>query len=86
MLLNEFLKKQRITKKSFSQKIGVSKVAVSYYCSGKIKPCYQIMEKIFENTGGKVTPNDFLALNYGVHYLDKIANEEQKKLNFGGKQ
>lgn len=75
MLLNDFLKKQKITKKSFSQRIGVSSVAVSYYCSRKRIPCYRIMEKIFESTGGKVTPNDFLNLNYGEHYLDKIANE-----------
>lgn len=87
MLLSEFLKNEEISKKSFAQKIGVSRMAVSYYCSGKRKPYYRVMEKIFETTKGKVTPNDFLNLNYSDQNLYKtpkkplIATLATKNLN-----
>lgn len=81
MLLSEFLKNEEISKKSFAQKIGVSRMAVSYYCSGKRKPYYRVMEKIFETTKGKVTPNDFLDLNYSDQNLYKTPRKPYKESN-----
>lgn len=65
MLLTEFLKERNIKKAAFSKIIGVSQPLTGYYCSGKRTPAPKIMQKIFEATGGKVTPNDFYNLKKG---------------------
>ncbi len=70
MLLKEFLQKEKIKKKSFSKTIKTSAMAVSYYCFGKRMPTAEVMERIFEATNGRVTPNDFYNLK-----TEEVKNE-----------
>jgi transcriptional regulator with XRE-family HTH domain len=62
MLLVEFLKKEKMTQCQFSKKLGVTRVAITHYCTGKRKPFTKTMEKIIKATNGEVTPNDFYNL------------------------
>jgi len=61
MRLQEYLTEKRETASSFAQRIGVSRVAVTRYCSGRV-PERATMEKIIKATDGEVTPNDFYGL------------------------
>lgn len=65
MTLNEWLKipnpdgtKKR--KRVFAAAIGVTPTMVTEYAEGRMWPRREIMENIKRETGGNVTPNDFL--------------------------
>ncbi len=44
----------------FARDIGVTPQMISAYCSGDIWPSRERMEAILRETGGEVTPNDFI--------------------------
>lgn len=58
MTLAQFLKKQKISCEQFAQMMGVDRITVWRWRSGKAFPMRH-MEKITAKTGGKVTANDF---------------------------
>lgn len=61
MTLNDFLLASNLTEDAFAVRIGVSQPAVHRYRNGRI-PTPDVMQRIVEETGGKVTPNDFFDL------------------------
>lgn len=63
MQLNDYLEKNNLTAQDFAPLIGVKWSAVYRYISGTRVPAKHIMQRIFEVTGGQVTPNDIL----GIH-------------------
>jgi len=50
----------------FAARIDVTPQMISAYCAGKIWPGKERMEKIVRETGGAVTPNDFVDMQQGV--------------------
>lgn len=54
MLLREYLKKYRITKKEFAQKIGVTNIAIWHYMAGRRTPSLERAKKIEEESDGLV--------------------------------
>lgn len=50
----------RRLKGDFAKRIGRSASMVSDYCTGRCWPDRETMEAIVRETGGEVTPNDFL--------------------------
>lgn len=60
MLLNEYLRTQKMTQQAFAQKMGVSQAAVSFWASGQKQPSYAYLIKIRAATSGEVQPTDML--------------------------
>lgn len=60
--LKNFLKVTEMTPEVFAASVECSRVAVIRYLSGARIPSKKIMKKIFDVTGGQVTPNDFYEL------------------------
>lgn len=65
MKLDEFLKRQGVTQKSFAEQIGERQSRVNKYCLGTRIPRPETMRKIYVATRGMVTPNDFYGLPDG---------------------
>ena len=59
MTLLEWLQGQNLRDAEFAEKIGVEWQTVQKYRKGQRIPRPDIMKKIAEQTGGKVTANDF---------------------------
>lgn len=62
MKLSAFLAGNGISDSDFAAQIGVERQAVHRYRFGKRVPTKAILERIFEETGGQVSANDFFDL------------------------
>lgn len=71
MTLTEYLTENDMTLAEFASRIGVDPVTVYRYTAGDRFPRRTVMVRIFRETGGKVTPNDW--------FLGP-ANRRQKKV------
>lgn len=60
MTLSDFLKTKQIRQADFAEQIGRSAAYVSMICRGQIWPSRDVVSRIFDATGGKVTANDFM--------------------------
>jgi len=58
MKLSEYLKRQNIDRQQFAETIGVDRVSVYRWETGKAFPIRHL-RKIVAATGGEVTANDF---------------------------
>ena len=55
MKLREYLQKYRITRKEFSQRVGVSDASIYNYLFGRKNPTQKIAERIEKESDGLVT-------------------------------
>lgn len=62
MRLTDHLEQSGMTQRQLAEKIGVSERAVRRYCAGHRVPQKDILQKIYQVTGGVVTANDFVDL------------------------
>ena len=62
MTLSDYLSSNGMTRTQFATQIGVDQSLVSRWVSRKCIPNDSYKLKIFEVTGGHVTPNDLLTL------------------------
>jgi hypothetical protein len=62
MTLGDYLKSTGLSPQQFAPLIGVQWLAIYRYISGERVPRWEIMQKIYEVTGGQVTPNDILGI------------------------
>lgn len=60
MQLTAYLKNKNIRQADFAEQIGRSAAYVSMICRGQIWPSRDVVNRIFDVTGGKVTANDFM--------------------------
>lgn len=61
MTIKEYLKASRLTEAVFAERIGVGQSTVNRLRNGQI-PGKALMARIYEETGGAVTANDFYGL------------------------
>jgi|DEB0MinimDraft_10_1074344.scaffolds.fasta_scaffold501169_1 DNA-binding XRE family transcriptional regulator len=59
MLLDDYLKKNRITQTKFASMVGVSRVQVNRLVRKKRTPSLKLAKKIERITQGKVTTDDY---------------------------
>jgi transcriptional regulator with XRE-family HTH domain len=62
MKLLDYLKSENLTLTAFAKRIGAGYTTVQQWATGTKLPRKPMMQKIFEATGGAVTPNDFCDL------------------------
>jgi hypothetical protein len=62
MKLADWLSEQKIGPAEFGRRIGYPQPTVHRYVNGERIPEPKAMEKIFAETGGAVTPNDFYSI------------------------
>ncbi|WP_028880691.1 helix-turn-helix domain-containing protein [Terasakiella pusilla] len=65
MLLKAYLKKKKITMLEFAARIDVNVSTVSRICRGVVVPSRSTMQRIFDETDGKVQPSDLVQFNQG---------------------
>jgi transcriptional regulator with XRE-family HTH domain len=65
MQLKAYLKKKKITMLAFADRIDVNVSTVSRICRGVVVPSRSTMERIFDETDGKVKPTDLVQFNKG---------------------
>lgn len=61
MKLNDYLALTKTTEAAFAQKVGVSQPHIGRLRRGQCWPSRQVAQRIFDETDGAVTPDDFLA-------------------------
>ena len=59
MKLADYLEKNALSRQEFADRIGVSTETIRLYLAGERTPRRKQMTAITEQTGGKVTANDF---------------------------
>jgi transcriptional regulator with XRE-family HTH domain len=62
MTLQQFLSQNGLSQHTFAKMAGITQVTVSRYVNGLRLPRRAHMKRIYEVTGGSVTPNDFFAV------------------------
>lgn len=62
MKLQNYLALNAVKQKDFAARIGENQTCVNRYCLGQRIPRPDVMRKIFCETNGAVTPNDFFDL------------------------
>lgn len=60
MKLAAYLSANDIRDSDFAARIGVTRQTLWRYKSGERRPEWDVLERISRETGGQVTPNDFL--------------------------
>ncbi|MGA9855095.1 MAG: helix-turn-helix transcriptional regulator [Gammaproteobacteria bacterium] len=60
MKLADWLKKERLPRFRFAERICVQPSVITDYCRGRYAPRPKTVAKIIRETGGEVTANDFL--------------------------
>ena len=61
MKLDDWLRKEKLPRYRFAERIGVQPSVVTDYIAGRYCPRPKIAEKIIHETRGEVTANDFLS-------------------------
>lgn len=59
MKLDHWMTKNKIRDGVFAAQIGTSQATISRVRRGIHRPSWQLMDDIYEASGGKVKPNDF---------------------------
>ena len=62
MKLNDYLDSQNITKTEFSRRANTTLATISRISDGLMMPRKELLERIYKETGGMVTPNDIAGL------------------------
>lgn len=61
MHLSDYMAQRGLSDQDVAAAIGKDRASVSRYRRKKIRPGWRAMKRIFEFSGGLVTPDDFLA-------------------------
>ena len=62
MTLSEYLQAENMKASHLAERLEVPASTISRILNGQRRPSFGLMRKIAEVTGGKVTPNDFVAV------------------------
>lgn len=62
MTLSEFLHQNRTTQTEFAARVGTTTATISRITDGVVVPRRKLLLRIFEATGGQVTPNDITGI------------------------
>jgi transcriptional regulator with XRE-family HTH domain len=60
MRLAAWLEREKLSPAAFAARVGVHRSTVGRWLDGAARPDWDQLTKIKEDTGGEVTPNDFM--------------------------
>lgn len=60
MKLKDYIAANKLTQRDFSRRLGRSEASVSRIVNKVVRPDWDTMDLIYDETGGQVTPNDFM--------------------------
>jgi 3,4-dihydroxy 2-butanone 4-phosphate synthase/GTP cyclohydrolase II len=60
MLLRDWLRRERVKRIDFAKRVGISPSYLTDLCSGVAWPGRDVADRVMQETGGEVTPVDFL--------------------------
>lgn len=63
MVLNDYLKEEKLSISKFSRRLGLCEATVNAWKHKGTIPTKELMIKVYKETNGKVTPNDFYGIN-----------------------
>lgn len=66
MQLSDWLAREKISKSEFARRLNVSPGAITGWCDGSFWITKDNARRIFEETGGAVTPTDFMQTDAGA--------------------
>jgi hypothetical protein len=61
MLLRDWLRRERVKRIDFAKRVRISPSYLTDLCSGVAWPGRDVAERVMRETGGEVTPLDFLS-------------------------
>jgi len=66
MKLSEWLTRNDVRRNEFAERIGVTPQTITGWCDGSFWITKDKAQKVFDATGGAVTPTDFMMTEKGV--------------------
>ena len=87
MELKDFLKKNDLSMAEFAEQVGTTAATISRVADRLVTARRTLVERIYEATGGLVTPNDLAGLycTEPCHHIAKPARGTQPESNDDGK-
>lgn len=82
MQLKEYLNFHNISQIEFAQRIQVSRMSITDYILYGRTPRYKIMQRIYEATGGLVSPNDFINISSKHKVNSKSLSKSKQKMQY----
>ena len=74
MKLNDYLLEHGLSKGAFAKLIGTTTATVSRIGDGLVVPRRELLVRIHQETGGRVTPNDLV----GLYCADRCEKGEER--------
>src|SRR5215510_9497176 len=79
MELSGWLERTKMPRSAFARAVGVSPGRITQLCEGDL-PSLELAERIARETGGAVTPNDFLGLVPSQQWINKLMTDTQSRV------
>lgn len=86
MELKDFLKKNDLSMAEFAEQVGTTAATISRVADRLVTARRTLVERIYEATGGLVTPNDLAGLycTEPCHHIDTPARDTQPERDADG--
>src|SRR5262249_24247443 len=79
MELGHWLERSKTPRSTFARAVGVSPGRITQICEGEL-PSLELAERIARETGGAVTPNDFLGLVPSQQWINSLMTDTQQRI------
>src|SRR5437764_810079 len=79
MELSGWLDRTKMPRSAFARAVGVSPGRITQICEGEL-PSLELAERIAKETGGAVTPNDFLGLVPSQQWINSLMTDTQQRI------
>ena len=80
MELGNWLERTKTLRSVFARAVGVSPGRITQICEGE-RPSLELAERIAKETGGAVTPNDFLGLVPSQQWINSLMTDTQQRIS-----
>jgi transcriptional regulator with XRE-family HTH domain len=87
--IKQYMFDRNMTQEQFARKCNIGKNTLSFILNGKASPDWHTMQKIYDATDGKITPNDLMGietittdteLDYRVEILEVQMNNVERNI------
>lgn len=79
MTLGDYLERHQLSLRAFARACGVSASSIHRVRNGKVIPNRRLLEAIYRETGGQVTPADLIGVDGTLKDTDTITGQAGNK-------